>query len=149
MPYRIFRAPISNGVGSLQLPTGTVVDFQASGAGNTAVSLTSDAAVMFAPNGSIDSCYANGTRYFVSNTIFLLIGRRERVGNSFVAAPTTADQDRLPNVQDLGNIWVVVNPQTGLIASDVVAASNAAATLPDAIVAARFLARDLQGMGGK
>ena len=71
------------------------------------------------------------------------MGKRERVGNDRRDPPTPANKSQWANWQDLDNIWVVVNPQTGLITTDNVAARR------QRIDAARSLARDAQGMGGK
>ncbi len=139
------------GAGSaLQLPAAEVVDFTASGVDNSPVfGAAGDVTILFSPNGGVDRLYANGTFGPVSQTIFLLVGKRERVSNTFVAAPAAANQSSWPNYQDLDNIWVTVNPQTGLVVTDQVAASPTATDVASAINAARTLARDAQGMGGK
>ena len=109
-----------------------------------------DVTLMFAANGSVDSYYIGGAPTPVTDPIFFLVGRRERMLNtSLVPSPTSADQDRLPNVQDLGNVWVAINSQTGLIATDVVAVATDTSSNINAAATARSLVRDLQGMGGK
>jgi type II secretory pathway pseudopilin PulG len=150
VPYRIFRAPMKGAGSALQLPAAAVVDFTASGVdGGALFNAGGDVTILFSPNGGVDRLYANGTFGPVSQTIFLLVGKRERVSNTFVAAPAPANQSSWPNYQDLDNIWVTVNPQTGLVVTDQVAASTTAMDPASAINAARTLARDAQGMGGK
>ncbi len=153
VPYRIFRAPVKGGASPLQLPAPIVVDLQWSGVGIDPsgsdvmslvnVPLNQDVCILFSPNGSIQQVYSpvgtlNGP---VTQPIFLLVGKRERVGQS-VATPTPANKSQWANWQDLDNIWVVVNPQTGLVTADNIAVGAN-------VGAARFLARDAQGMGGK
>lgn len=99
-------------------------------------------AVLFAPNGSIDNVYVGGTSYRITDPIFLLVGKREKVPPPTYVA---GNPDTFANWQDLNNLWVTINSQTGLITTGVVAAVAAAGTYNDA----RILARDAQGMGGK
>ena len=160
VPYSIFRSPVSSGVAPLQMPTGTVVDFTASGIGvGNAPSFypspptpPGDVTILFAADGSVASYNIAGSSSSpVTDPIFFLIGRRERMLNSFVTPPiSSANLDQLPNVQDLGNYWIGVNSQTGLIATDMVAAPlSTSTTLPAVITDARAIISDLQGMGGK
>ena len=157
VPYSIFRLPVSSGVAPLQMPTGTVVDFTASGIGiSNTVSFNptppGDVTILFAADGSVASYNIAGSSSSpVTDPIFFLIGRRERMLNSFVTPPiSSANLDQLPNVQDLGNYWIGVNSQTGLIATDMVAAPlSTSTTLPAVITDARAIISDLQGMGGK
>jgi hypothetical protein len=121
VPYRVFRSPgsystkFNSGATPLQLPAATVVDLTYSGYGATTIGAT-DMSIMFAPNGSVDS--VNGAS--VTQPIFLLVGKRERLLNTAVVGNT--DQATLVNYQDLSNLWVVINPQTGLITTGEVAA---------------------------
>jgi type II secretory pathway pseudopilin PulG len=161
VPYRIYRLPSSSGATTfkghaqpLQLPTSTVVDLAPSGIDGAATPFDTfdpstgnanyghDVAIVFSPNGSIYGAYYVGrSSTSVTQPIFFLLGKRERIPPpAYVATdPTT-----WANWQDLTNLWVVVNPQTGLVTSGEVAVGGAAG-----ISGARVLARDAQGMGGK
>ncbi|MEN6458554.1 MAG: prepilin-type N-terminal cleavage/methylation domain-containing protein [Thermoguttaceae bacterium] len=151
LPYRIFRTPVKGAASPLQLPAGTVVDLGASGTDTTpswgAVNIT----ILFSPNGSVQTVYTGTTAYTVLEPIYLMIGKRERVGNSFVSSPSSANRTSWPNYQDLDNVWLTINPQSGLVATSPVAAITigSVSTAADAIRAARSLASDAQGMGGR
>ena len=132
-----------------------------------------DVAIVFAPNGRIEHVYIAGdpnSPYSVVQPIFLLVGKRERAGNIFtqpVLSPRRSWDTALTNYEDITNLWVMINPQTGLITGaemgvDADAASprtppmlglRSPAKLDVAAAAAanaaRVLARDSQGMGGK
>jgi prepilin-type N-terminal cleavage/methylation domain-containing protein len=150
--YRILRAPTKGAAAPLQLPASSVIDLDASGIDNTGVIFgdgvwTNTVMILFDPTGAVNCVYARGTRYSVTNSIFLLVGKRERTLNTTYAA--TNDEQTMTNYQDLNNLWVVLNPQTGLINTEPVASSSAAGTALAAIDASRALARQGQGMGGK
>jgi prepilin-type N-terminal cleavage/methylation domain-containing protein len=157
VPYRIVRVPTVNtpimgGAQPLQLPAGAVVDLYGSGIGINGywgtLGTPVDVSILFAPNGSIESvCVGANQPQRITDPIFLLVGRRERIQNAFVAS--NPNPDTFTNIQDLTNLWIVINPQTGLVATVEVANSGAATTEADAVAAARFLARDVQSTGGK
>ena len=54
-------------------------------------------------------------------TIFLMIGRAERVGGADNPLP----EDGLENWQDASNLWVALNPQTGRVTVAEVSAEQA------------------------
>jgi type II secretory pathway pseudopilin PulG len=157
--YRIYRSPVKGAATPLQLPAATVVDLDASGVdppppqappapANRFSDTNGDVIILFSPNGSINCIYTAGNQYFVTQPIFLLVGKRERMLNMF--QPNNTDEQTMMNYQDLNNLWVVINPQTGLINSEPVAAPLASDdTLAKAIDTARGLAREGLGMGGK
>jgi type II secretory pathway pseudopilin PulG len=166
LPYRIFRAPVKSAATPLQLPASTVVDLTPSGIDGAATPFDTfdppsgnpnqgrDVAILFSPSGSVYGLYyVGGTSTFVTQPIFLLVGKRERVGAS---APIATDQATWPNWADLGNVWLVINPQTGLVSSGENAAVDMStgswtnsSNWPGLINTARVLARDSQGLGGK
>jgi len=177
VPYRVFRAATNNmariAAGSLQLPAGTVVDLLWSGVNAAAggasafawADNSADVQMLFTPDGSVysvtltndaSSSHYNGP---VVQSVFFLIGKRERMPlapdqNKRIVGTTSTADDQLPNVRDLKNLWVVINPQTGLITSDVVAVvpphPTVNWTIPRAVAAAaRSLAAESQSMGGK
>ncbi len=149
MPYRIYRAPVKGGATPLQLPASAVVDLEWSGVGISNyydTGTTADVTVMFAPNGAVDSVYVGTTSTPVVQPIFLLLGKRERMHPP--AMYVAADPATWANWQDLGNLWVVINPQTGLVTTGEVAATPIT-TPATGVPAARGLAVDAQSMGGK
>jgi prepilin-type N-terminal cleavage/methylation domain-containing protein len=114
---------------------------------------STDTTILFSPNGSVDSVWTSqygtgATRQIVTNTIYLLVGKRERMLNAlndYKAEPVAAEKK---NFQDLNNVWVTVNPFTGAIATEPVAVSNSALENM-ALNQSRSLAAQGQGMGGK
>ena len=151
VPYRIYRAPVKSAAESLQLPAATVVDLYASGVGNGYSGLTGpityDVTVLFLPNGSIAGVYSGAVATPVTDPIFLLVGERARVGINFTAGNT--NETTFTNYQDLKNLWVVINPQTGLVSTGPVAVVPSTDSQAQAISDSRALANQTQGMGGK
>ena len=145
--FRIFRAPVKGFAQPLQLPASAVVDLSASGVGNGVGAGTGDFTILFSPNGAVECVYDSTGRHNVVEPIYLLVGKRERVENTFVQ--DNPNEDTLTNYQDLGNRWVMVNPQTGAVSTEVVGADT---TLGHAIVdvpSSRELARQAVGVGGR
>ena len=166
VPYRIFRSPVKHGASPLQLPAATVIDLDASGwgssTGDTPVpfygdinpvdgKIDSDVMILFSPNGAVQQVYYWGGIDKSRDPIFLLVGKNERMGNGYEPSPSSDNEPDWPNYQDLNNLWVVINPQTGLVTTAEIGSSSGigADTPAKAIIAARQFARDLQGMGGK
>ena len=146
--YRVFRSPAKGFAQPLQLPAAAVVDMTASGIGdNAAFNVDGDTVVMFDPNGAVEYVSIGGTAVNPTEPIYLLVGKRERVGNGFVQ--NNANEQTLTNYQDLNNLWVVINPHTGLITTDNVASSAGQTTEAAAIAASRTLADKAQGIGGR
>jgi prepilin-type N-terminal cleavage/methylation domain-containing protein len=164
VPFRIFRSPVKSGATPLQLPTSTVVDLEFSSTDGVLGPGTADLTVVFSPTGAIASVNGNP----VTGTLYILIGRRERAGTFTPVGqvpPATKVESQFTNVEDLGNLWVTINSQTGLINTEpladgaTTAACNAAAGNSDqtartnamiaAMNTARNLARQAIGMGGK
>ncbi|MCE5267715.1 MAG: type II secretion system GspH family protein [Planctomycetaceae bacterium] len=126
----------------LQLPAGAVVDLAASGPNPAAPFGVNDVMILFSASGSVQSISVGvAPPMAITDPIFLLVGKRERVGQS-VATPTPDNRSQWANWQDLDNIWVVINPLTGTITTSNVAPGAS-------IAASRSLATDAQGMGGK
>ncbi len=156
VPFRIFRAPMKGAATPLQLPASSVVDLYWSGSGSgyfgsdsAFTSSVNDVTILFSPNGSVDRVYT-GTGYInVTEPIFLLIGNRERVGVlSDVVSPTAENKSKWMNWQDLETgLWVTINPHTGVINTEPVGSSNGG--MPGDVAAARGLAAQAKGMGGR
>jgi prepilin-type N-terminal cleavage/methylation domain-containing protein len=149
VPYQVLRQPVKLSTTPLQLPTGTVIDLFYSGVGSsyfaelknptTNLKFTADPgplAITFSPSGALDKLYFVGTTISLSDPIYLLVGKREKVAKDTIANPTTyppvldplyqyADaresQTEKHNFRDLENLWVSINPQTGLVTTAEVA----------------------------
>ena len=154
VPYRIFRAPIKGAASPLQLPAprwsicdgpGRHRSIRRDVVSLATVPLNQDVSVLFSPNGGVDQRH---TRRHVPAPSPSRSSCWWASGSGWATPPqtppTTANQSQWANWQDLDNIWVVVNPQTGLVTAD-----NMAVVAGNDVNAARSLARDAQGMGGK
>jgi signal peptidase I len=127
--FKIMRQPAKSAAAPLQLPAGSVVDLDFSGTDYQTFKNPPgnyyDVAIIFSPNGSVEGYYWNNQSYPALGPIFMLIGSRSRV-RDFVAQPLFANPNlnELPNWADLSNIWVTINYQTGMAASDEIFAIN-------------------------
>ena len=82
--FKILRQPVKSSASSLQLPAGAVVDLDFSGTDYQSFyricpAITSDVAVIFSRNGSVEGYYWNNQPYPALGPIFMLIGSRSRV----------------------------------------------------------------------
>ena len=145
--YSIIRSPMKSFAQPLQLPASAVVDLSASGVGDGVGIGTGNLTILFSPNGAVECVYDSTGRHNVVEPIFLLVGKRERVENTFIQ--DNPNEDTLTNYQDLGNRWVMVNPQTGAVSTEVVGAdSSLGHTIVDA-PSSRELAKQAVGVGGR
>lgn len=142
--FEIQRMPVKSNAKPLQLPAGAVVDLAASGTDRVRfwpwptsthpapppIQDFASVCIMFSPSGAVHRLYtytdwwrdSSGqieTRMGVDpnpDPIFLLVGRRERVAD-FITSPLpgTPTAEEKPNWADMGNLWVTLNPQTGLV----------------------------------
>ncbi len=151
VPYRIFRSPVKGGATPLQLPASAVVDLAWSGYGSSYLDTTTamDYTVMFSPNGSVECVYEGSYQRNVTQPIYLLIGKRERVGQT---GSSSANPAQWGNWQDPAGYWVVVNPQTGMVSTSNIAVASSATVstgIVEAAGGARYLAAQAQSIGGK
>jgi hypothetical protein len=126
VPYRILRRPIKSVASPLQLAGGAAIDLTGSGpeGGNFG---GGPVVIMFAPSGSLQSfCVGNNPPTPLNQRVYLLVGSLEKEGAE--------------NLGDLGNLWVTLNPQTGMVTSN----RMAPADHPDG---PRGLAKQAQSMG--
>ena len=116
------------------MPAPTVVDLYASGAGAAYNgSTTSDFTLLFLPNGSVAGVFVGSAPLTpVTAPIFLLVGKRERMTNDTATyVQNNTNEPTFTNYQDLKNLWVIINPQTGLVSTEPVAVnSSCTQTLP-------------------
>lgn len=152
LPFQIIRQPVKSANPAMQLPESLVIDMEYSGVGGTGSDFSSvygvqPVVVMFAPDGTASHIYYNNLRTSVGSAIHLLLGKRERLDNTWAAGQAGDD---MSNLQDLENFWISIHPQSGLITSSNVGAIDAAATLPvDALKQSRVFAESAQAPGGR
>ncbi len=178
------RQPVPSAAPPLQLPNGAVIDLPASGLGAGGYEFrpldtdTDDTnpmrdnrpvIILFSPNGSVERIYWGRDRSkavrgsYATLPISLLVGRRENIVSSLGRLDLTEDPLLTPeqttqlNVLDLGNVWITLNPQSGLVG----VTENAVVVPPvdfdynnpihraNALFRARDIAREGQSMGGR
>jgi type II secretory pathway pseudopilin PulG len=144
---------------------------------DTNLPIPGDVTILFGPTGAVQSVsIVNVGAFTPTKPIFLLVGKRERIpsGNLFPTI-TQGNPATWPNWYDLKNIWVMLNPQSGLISTGENGSVNSGnggqlptwtdrttwrqfivtyiiTGPPQSIpvpVQCRALARDAQSMGGK
>jgi len=160
LPFQFFRQPVASSVPPVTLPAKTVVDLFDSGTDSDPKFMVADpnatpVTILFSPTGAVQGyyylCPQHG--YFENyhpavGPLFFLVGRRDRVTLDVALPPsqpyTTPAEDGRFNVRDTNNVWVAVNPQTGMVTTTEVA-SAPGATLAEA----RRFAREAQRMGGQ
>jgi prepilin-type N-terminal cleavage/methylation domain-containing protein len=155
VPYKFFRQPVKSTAGAMQLPSPSVIDLTFSGpdplvppSGTTAWSTpwyasTTDVTpiqIMFAPDGSVDRVYVDGQYIVPTTNIYLLIGLRQNVND-----PSAANW----NIQDFNNLWISINPRTGLIVTvDQALTPGGASPTAAQVYASRAFGRQSDAMGG-
>ena len=72
------------------------------------------------------------------------MGKREKIP---VPTYVAGNPSTFANYQDVTNLWVVINPETGMVYTDYV--GSTAGGIPASVDAARQLARQAQTMGGR
>jgi len=149
VPYQVFRAPVKSGAATYQLPEGAVIDLSSSGVyDNEFLAGTVERQpvyIMFGPSGGLSQIYlrpiggSTMQTYPVTSSVFLLIGEPDKV------LPPAS----IANWQQLSNLWVSINAQTGLIQSNETAGDLATGGPPTSLFSSRRYAREKQGMGGR
>jgi prepilin-type N-terminal cleavage/methylation domain-containing protein len=135
--FLILRQPVKSSARPLQLPSGAVIDLHFSDADDPSTSFdgsTNDVAIVFSSTGGLEGYYYNGLAYPAVGPIFLLIGKTERI-NPVTSADT--------NDQDLSNLWVTINPQTGLVTTTEMAVGS------DLNAKRQYARQQQQSMGGR
>lgn len=145
LPFQVFPRPIPAGVAPLKLSADTVIDLQFSGLGDPGTVTLFSAEqcgaapiyIMFSPNGGVERVSAGAFNAPVTQPIYLLIGRDERI-------PAGEAEDGLANWQDGNNLWVSINPQTGLIVTSPLAIGDDVTNL---MLARQFAAQAIDAGG--
>ena len=79
-----------------------------------------DVTILFGPTGSVQNVSIANVPYSPfspTRPIFLLIGKRERIPANNGFNVVQGNPATWPNWYDLKNVWVVINPQSGLIST--------------------------------
>jgi hypothetical protein len=133
----------------VQLPAGDVIDLYYSGMSGMAISGVSDSfgnslssnaslpvIVTFDQTGELESLYYNGTKHSITGPLYFLVGKRDKLAS--LQTDTSND-----NLTDMENLWVAINPQTGLVTTAEVASSASS------VQGSRAFATSAQSMGGR
>lgn len=174
VPYQVQRSPIKSIVSPLALPNGVVLDLGNSGMGTLgrqfgprSLAPTPDLSpilIVFNPEGSVENIVLHDRSLVPTQTIHLLVGRTEKVGQDSENSPLRASAaDATPivfnrNLSDQSNQWFSVTHRTGVLsttengwqlASDDVAVF-AGPTLAGSLQLSRQFAAELQApIGGR
>jgi prepilin-type N-terminal cleavage/methylation domain-containing protein len=162
--YQIFRTPVKSVASPVQLPGGAVLDLYTSGMttngifGDSASSLDKPILVMFDKTGALESLYWDGDRLAITGPLYFLIGKRSKLPHvTYSKNDPVETQAEKHNFRDLENIWVSINPQTGLVTTaenssvndNGLSATTEAALLTEALPISRAFATSAQSMGGR
>lgn len=169
LAFQITRRPQPTAAAPVRLPGRTVIDLTASGTdsmaltgpplgfvpvdkdpGTPGVQDPSSVIVMFNPDGRVSTVYYQDTPRAVTEVLYFLVGRWERMPAESGGPPLA--EDGLSNWQDITNFWIVINPNTGLVLSAPLLGDTVAATgakTPSSLVVARDDARNMRGIGGR
>ncbi|HUT14081.1 MAG TPA: prepilin-type N-terminal cleavage/methylation domain-containing protein [Thermoguttaceae bacterium] len=142
VPFEIHRQPTKSFADPLELPTGAVIDLEASGTDDHVIGPGNGEPVyiLFSPNGSVDRVYHDGHLHPATETIFLLIGKREKV-------PAVAGEE---NFRDMTSLWVALNPRTGLVTTSNVGTKPTNTTgIPGDLADSRYYAINAESAGGR
>lgn len=127
--YKVLLWPTKSAAGDLQLPSPTVIDLTWSGHDPVSATdsptwslptTTAPPLIMFAPDGSVDRSYvrsSDGTYNGVMpmTPMYLLVGMRKNIVHNTTANPNAVATNPNANINDFNNLWVSIDPATGLI----------------------------------
>jgi type II secretory pathway pseudopilin PulG len=154
--FQILRQPVRSSATPMQLPSGAIVDLFFSGIGNpdpvNAISGyfgsianfdkdNNPVIVTFDRTGALEYLYVGGTQYSITLPLYFLIGKREK-------APSVEPDPTRQNFVDQDNLWISLNPQSGLASTAEVAAPNSSG-FSQQVINSRSFATAAQAMGGK
>jgi prepilin-type N-terminal cleavage/methylation domain-containing protein len=161
LPFQVFRQPTRSSARPLQLPPGIVIDLDSSGTEDLSAApptnipfgpsaSTYDVVVTFSPSGAVDRVWCDNISApnRLMQPLYLLVGKRERMSD------VTPPADNLPNWQDFKNLWMKINPQTGMLSTaelgwNVNDKGEIAPGPPPTIFASRNTIRSRESMGGR
>jgi type II secretory pathway pseudopilin PulG len=170
--YQIFRQPVKSAMSPMQMPAGAVIDLAFSGVGGDTfqdelptAALQGQFAIDKGPiiftfdrSGALEYLNIMGQQARLTDPIHFLIGKREKLPpQAYVKTDPIETQSEKHNFRDLENIWISINPKTGLVTTAEVAqiddtsitSGTPAKMLSQAVSAARQFATSAQSMGGR
>jgi len=150
--YQILRSPVKSAGSSVQLPAGAAIDLAFSGIGtdnfyNVSASDNKPIVFTFNKSGGLDSITFAGTTSSVTAPLYFLIGKRGKLPPPSGSFDGTADDKY--NFLDSENIWIAINPQTGLITTAEAAQGSTSNMINQRVVESRAFATSAQTMGGR
>jgi hypothetical protein len=120
--FTISRQPVTASTGSpLQLPTGAGIDLPVSGGDNGLWLFNvypTATAILFSPNGSVESINIGGTVFKPSQTIYLLVGKTTVTTLNSDGTIDLNNSEPDGNWFDMKNVIVSINPQTGTVSTN-------------------------------
>jgi prepilin-type N-terminal cleavage/methylation domain-containing protein len=173
MPYQILRQPVKTSTQPVQLPAGSVIDLFASGTASTmpyfgmfgtqtstgtTITDRNPLIITFSKSGALDSFYLMGHKFPLVEPIHFLLGQREKLPHvTYLKTDPPETQAEKHNFRDLENLWISINPQTGLITTAEMAnvqnesslTGTEAQMLSSIIPLSRQFATSAQTMGGR
>jgi len=131
VPYEIFRYPVRSGRESLELPQSVVIDLDASGTYSSSELFRCYAKddmrpvdILFGPDGTVERIlYSHSgnaalmTSQRVTDSIYLLVGRSDKILDLFLNPTGFQDPAIKTNWGDFNNRWVVINSTSGRVVS--------------------------------
>lgn len=148
-PFQITRQAYRSAAQTQTLPETMCIDLTASNTSADVIQLMGfdgDVTIMFNPGGSMDSIrWSTGQVLAPSSPLFLLVGKTALVGGN--VAPKAGEA--VYNWQDFNNRWVLLNHQSGLVASNPPALPDMTQATPTQITQSRLTARTGIKVGDK
>jgi prepilin-type N-terminal cleavage/methylation domain-containing protein len=170
VPFKLLRKAQKTSIASLELPKTTSIDLNVSGLGLNSgtwiqrggvVSFapvppppagpmppdSNPIVIMFSPSGRIDHLSVRGQIVVPTDTVHLLIGREDLVGEP--NTPNLGSDQVLDEATDaLTNLWISIGAQTGSITTAEIAATDPALALLQRVEESRKFANRKHLMGG-
>jgi prepilin-type N-terminal cleavage/methylation domain-containing protein len=174
MPFQIYRQPRKSADAPAQMPVGAIVDLEYAGPAFSSpslglllnqqpplpkLSLRQPVIVMFGPSGNLESVYWGMKAANEPDTDPGALQRSEPISPFFLLIGQPPGDDAVtqgkPNHRNFDNVWIAINPQSGLVTTSEVGSEidvetgNSSADTSREIDASRELARTSQNMGGR
>ena len=149
LPFEIQRQPEPSATGEFKLPESICIDLAWSGTDFQPASFvkgtidpSAPVIILFSPNGEVFIGFYDRIPFVATTPIYLLVGKRERI-----AAPPPPEDPIQYNWQDMNNLWVSLNPRTGVVTSGEVTDDPTIAGW--SLAESRQVVRQAQNMGGR
>lgn len=119
--FEIFRRPMPKGQ-TFTVPNGRAIDMAWSGYDDPPGyarfnTVGEQVSVLFDTTGRMRLIMRGGTRVPPQYPVYLLVGRPDRVGNTYISPLSTADDSLGANWQYPDSWWIAIDPLTGTVRS--------------------------------